>query len=1094
MAFDETDVRLPLIPELSVLANSLRSVARQGETLHDLIGPDPSDRIRAYLKRAINPRKDFRNDVASSLHLPFVTLAIDQLGESPTVVSLLRCNPLPMLRGECAYLVEPKQLVVTTLVRIQNAIRSYAELDHVVLNNPYNTNIERAGSLQLYPVDFYHRLKQKVERADDWNSIVACTELVMRGFGKRPVNDHRNPVTILTHFPIRHLLFADKLVSGVIRRRFVPIEECLSELAQAAESAFGHLESLPYLHDNTIRAFVELPLEEQTRMNDLILRDERRHCGRSSFYNALRGAGASQLVLNFACGHGAAVMQWNGSLGVRAPQALLEELKTYIQALIADFKLAPSILLLASKLRNLPKRKMISLRLVKPNIIGESSTEQTNPLFSAALSCAEMSLHLRAINQLTSETLKPEKSHLLIAIALEIGLPPENLLRFSYGIDLLVLSGQYVFAKACVWHSDFGGMSLMPIKLCRHSERERFASIRILSKRIHSHGSNVSVLWRSASNTERQYIRNVVGRSFLRLIRPPRFARDTLSSEDGWRMLCRFAAHTAIWKYGGAIQASLEGRARSLGLNNVSFLDVIEQMGGSRNLKLLNGCPLELGSPPSRKDRSTRSRSALNRLGAIKMRGRKPEKSFASPNVRIQDWQLKEWESFLSEWLPLVTAPEIEIFLKAAGVCSRSASELARVLSQRFEASGFSAESERLQWPPAPRTIWNEAQDQRISESIEAPVESELSLLCILLLTTGCRPKELYRLSFDALHILGTDVLLIIRNGKTERASRTLSLRSLCSDRSLCDQVVTGLKHHLSANRCSGSGTLWPALSEQYKFRMGRRSRNTTLIYCHPKQQGCKMRRKPHFRDQLDGRRVTPLLGKRLRLTARDLRLYDLRHLAIMHVHCETLASHERKNEIYSLITSSREMGHASIITDIGTYSGTAFVVAATADRNISGFVSTTSVEANPQPLGYEFWRKFLAFHTLSKIGAESLEAFEKSADMIVESLNSVAEDETCCIYRASAAAKSLPPGLMLASPIWTQMQDDQVQLEVNTHLPIEIIKLRRSFAIPATLKARWKIVQEYARKSGFSLRYFGDRRPGKVSTICQTAEVALQY
>jgi hypothetical protein len=1082
MAFDETDLRMPLLPELSGLANSLRFVASQGQTLHDLIGPDPSDRIRAYLKRAINPSKKLGQDLASGLHLPFVTLAIDRLGESPTVVSLLRCNPLPMLRGECAYLIESKQLIVATLIRIQNAIRSYAELDQVVFTNSYMSDVERAGSLQLYPADFYHRLTQKVQKADDWNRTVACIELLMRGFGKRPVNDHQNPATILTHFPIRHLLFADKLVSGVIRRRFVPIEECLSDLAQAAESAFGSSRSLPYLYDNTMLSFGELPLEEQTRMNDLILRDERRHCGRSSYYNALRVAGASQLVLNFACGHGAAVMQWNGSLGPRAPQALLEELKTYIQVLIADFKLAPSISLLARKLRNLPKSKMLSSRLVKLNIIGESSAEQTNPLFTAGLSCAEMSLHSRTINQLATESRKLTKSQLLIAIAIEIGLPPENLLRFSYSSDLLLLSGQYVFAKACVWHSDFGGMSLMPIKLCRYSERERFASIRILSKHINAHGPNVKVLWKSSSDTERQYLRDVVGRSFLRLILAPRFARGRLSSEDGWSMLCRFAAHTAIWKYGGAIQASLEGRERSLGLNNVSFLDVIEQTGGSRNLKLLNGCPFELSSPPSRNDRSTRSRSALNCLGAIKVRGRKPKKRFASPHVRTKDWQLKEWETFLLECLPLVTTREIKIFLKAAGVGSRATSELARVLSQRFEASGFSVESERLPWLPAPRTIWNEAQNRRFCESIEPPVESELSLLCILLLTTGCRPKELYRLSFDTLHIFGTDVLLVIRNGKTERASRTLSLRSLCSDGSLCDQVVADLKQHLFANRCSGSGTLWPAISGQYKFRMGRQKQNTSQSNHGVRQRVSIIGPKPHVLDQLDGRRVTPLLRKRLGLSAKDLRPYDFRHLAIMRFHCETLASHQHRNEIYSLITSSREMGHASLITDIGSYSGTAFVAAATGDSGTFNFVSDSFGEASSETLSYEFWRKFLAYHTLGKIGVECLEAFEQAAETLIQCLNSVPRTGTYSIYRASAVAKSLPPAVMLDSPIWTQMQNDQVQLEVNTHLLMEIMKLRKSFAVPVTLKARWKIVQANARKSGLSIRYFGDRRDGKVS------------
>ena len=123
-AFDETTVKLPLLHELRALATSLISVAEPGDSLHSLIGRDPSDQVRSYVRSVCSRRKTSRRDLASGLHLPFVTLAIDRLGEAPTIVSLLRCNPVPMLRGECAYLVESKQVIAATLIRIQNAIRS----------------------------------------------------------------------------------------------------------------------------------------------------------------------------------------------------------------------------------------------------------------------------------------------------------------------------------------------------------------------------------------------------------------------------------------------------------------------------------------------------------------------------------------------------------------------------------------------------------------------------------------------------------------------------------------------------------------------------------------------------------------------------------------------------------------------------------------------------------------------------------------------------------------------------------------------------------------------------------------------------------
>jgi len=230
---------------------------------------------------------------------------------------------------------------------------------------------------------------------------------------------------------------------------------------------------------------------------------------------------------------------------------------------------------------------------------------------------------------------------------------------------------------------------------------------------------------------------------------------------------------------------------------------------------------------------------------------------------------------------------------------------------------------------------------------------AEISLLSLLLLTTGCRPQELYRLNRDDVHVFGPDIVLIIRIGKTNRASRTLSLRSLCSDCSLCVQALHGMKRHLSTIRSSVHDTLWPALFAEYPFKTVQRVRSG-------------LHRKPHSRDHLDGRRVTPKLRKKLGLTEKGLRLYDLRHLAIMCAHCDTLASHGRKNEIYSLITASREMGHASLVTDVGSYSGTGFVVAATAGRDMSDTISRAFARPCKESPDYEFWRKLLVFRTLT--------------------------------------------------------------------------------------------------------------------------------
>ena len=414
--------------------------------------------------------------------------------------------------------------------------------------------------------------------------------------------------------------------------------------------------------------------------------------------------------------------------------------------------------------------------------------------------------------------------------------------------------------------------------------------------------------------------------------------------------------------------------------------------------------------------------------------------------------------------LPNVVArAEIKAFLARAGVPAKEAHKLAEELSKRFEERGVAVESERLRWPQPPSVIWNEAQRQQIGAPSKHMIAQEISLLSLLLLTTGCRPQELYRLNRNDVHVFGSDILLIIRIGETKRASRTLSLRSLCSDWSLCDQALDRMKRHPFAISSSGGDTLWPALSREYPFRKGRRGRS-------------RQRGKPHFPDHLDGRRVTPKLRRELGLTAKGLRLYDIRHLAILCAHCEKLASHGRKNEIYSLITASREMGHASLVTDIASYSGTGFAVAATSGRDIPSYDGAITPS-------HEFWRKFLVFHTLAEFDDELLENIEEAVDKLIWSVNGSAEAESPCVYRVSTAAKSDPPALMLARSLWPAIGNVQLRLELNTRLLIEIMKRGKSFAIPATLEARWKIVQAAAETFGFSLCYFGDRRPEDLST-----------
>lgn len=895
---------IPVPPFLSGL------VARvcQGGPLRELglgLGPENLRMRDQLLEHALkNHRAIFPCVRQLTMHGAFATLGVDCLGIDPVIVSQLLGRPLPGLRGPCDYLRTTESELSSALSRIWSELFKRTGLAQLATEQLLRAVSADLGQGRDDTPHLYRGMLTHTEGISCWNDLMAAIELFGRAtLAVRPSLTHLHLGACVRTDPTLAVELADKIVAGGRRHRWVALLPSAADLLSVLSATCPHCTELPYRDGDRWCTFAQLPDAERHRLTRDWLWLEGEKNWRAVLVNALRHVGASQLVKFSICGHGPSVLQWNGHASPYPLVDILGEQRVALARVYDTFGI--------NQIAQTLKAKLVQLRAEAPDHATRIGGTDPLPRREIGLSGVGdgklMVPPLTDAEHLIAQRLSKavaESEHnwgvaLDFAIALAVdGVPPEHLLKMRGYYDASCIcnieSGETAFA-ALVEHEDIGGLSTLLLPLRLTSESGSVAS-RLLRK-LTASGSRPGTMeaW-LASNVDT--VRRAIGTRVTRLLWPD-VTRPPITPDVAYRLLQRIAVNVCLWHNGGLVAATMAGAP--IELNNANPLDVAREMFGSDQLLRIDGKAWS-GTPPHCDEAINGLQRFRNLLGP-RMTGTK-----ALPRTRGRPSRLPEgsggdklllqWTA--REWLPVFLAcfpnPHRKTFERALqeaglGMRARRMARAVYLLCGRVDAFTLS--------PPFPakpidwRQLVTRGDAFAKSQNLAADQAADLVDFTLLLYGLQLRPDEAYQLrpDFILLQTDAHDVLVHIPDGKTDAATRTISVRSICPDPDLADEIVQRLSRRMQA-LAPTNPDFWPALG--------------------------------HRRH---GKLVTQFLS------ALDLKPYDLRHLGCIARLKALLEKHPC--EWHAMATQAVQMGHAGLLQALCLYAGTGIRCATLTSRRL---------------------------------------------------------------------------------------------------------------------------------------------------------------
>ncbi len=849
----------------------------------------------------------------------FRAIAMDRCGIAPTVVSHLLAQPLAGQRGPCDYGDVTPELLGEALGAVWDAFLSSDEA----------LGQERAQGKAHPPVKIHHKahtidvtaafgwLEGRIRTAASRNELVAVTVAFFRmTCGLRPRGDHISPSNSRRSTPVAALNVCDKSVQGSDRARWIALMPPIQEVLDALDIAVPHGGILPYQHGGRYLRFSELPRSKR----DALLREwlwiDAEKNGRVVFFNALLAVGASQMVLDSLMGHGPEATQWNSHACPVPTLSLLEMQTPVLQAMYERFGVPAMAAALADKLRALPPCPIEMPDATphpQPSLRRKERKGSTQGLSVPPLTREEHALYQRLLTGLTEASHdKRLLADFVIASGLEGGIPPEYFVRYSAYLDYNCLAwvgdaardDRAVFC-APLTHPDAGGLSLLLVPLEGTAGAAPLAPklLRLLADRVRVGGRH-SLLLNEAPGDFHSWI----GARVARLLYPT-CCRCPMDARSGYDLLQKIAMNVAAWRHGGLVAGVLAGGPVSL--NHADPYEVARMLFGDQPLVGMDGQPWRPSHEvPDLSGRGIKRfismmRPCLPTSRKRRSRGRplKPPKGCDAKKPLV------EWTT--ENWLPVFSAcferPYVKGFtqcLKLAGLGRRARRMAESIFARLMEPGAFRFSRpfplREVNWPTLREQIAAAAKEHAPA-GLRDLVATEMTSLAALLLSSQMRPDESFRLTCEATHLSHGD--LIIRNdqGKTRFARRAISLRSICPDSSLTDEVLAYVEGRIREASPTDLDSLWPTLASIW----GRDWRGRRII---------------------DGRKFHRILAKVL-ADAGDLDPYDLRHSG-----CFERLRHwlSHPQQWYAIATQAAEMGHAGPLQQWVHYIGTAIIAVMT--------------------------------------------------------------------------------------------------------------------------------------------------------------------
>ena len=602
-AYEKKMLELPLAPELVPFLVEFKKRNPSAKSVGDYSKGNLRQIHKNELKRYLAQHAPGYDGDAISFQKVFQKVGLLDLNLPASVIGILRGQPLPGSRGESAYLSVSHDELVAACNQIGNQIRINAGLHEKEIS--YNASFDVFGTTAITSYEYWHRTERFIDEAKSLNELLACSIRVLRGLGLRNSVIHKNPLAYFESLPIPCLVFADKLVAGNFRSRYVPITRNLLYLIRSVAEYCGGNSQIPYFNGNETCLYIDLPGTEKRRLYAILRDKEQFNSGRTAFYNFLLKNNIGEAPRQILVGHGSGVTHATSCQTVVAPKDLL------IACACKLFPLYKSegIDRIAAKLGKKIRKFTEGSRVTPATQISEKSfmkfkTTNTSVVTDNELTSVELyfrSLVFENIERAhivsgqintTDEVFKIFKtpSSFAVVLAIQMGIPISNIMthRAYYCFDSIVrdaVDGAFYFL-ATGTHEDVGGLFKYPILICENNESknnillqlyfkmwDRFKERQLKRGIKHVNTVNSSPIFPTESLSVK-----TMGSAFKHFLRSKE-QRCNLLPDHAFTLLERISTTNSQFIHPGIVVGGL-GVGAPIGLNHFSIQDVIRNLRG----------------------------------------------------------------------------------------------------------------------------------------------------------------------------------------------------------------------------------------------------------------------------------------------------------------------------------------------------------------------------------------------------------------------------------------------------------------------------------------------------------------------------------
>jgi integrase len=782
--YDPSELEIPLCPEIRSLLKFADQNFFSFSTVGEALGHHHSRKYASWVK-ALSRRHLKVYPPGRAFDRIGQGIAIHELGVSSTIPGLVSANPLLGTRGPAAYVAEVGEALCRSSLLIASGIRENAGLPAANPEAlPGNGSKIVHGSRTPGCREYWQSLRRNVEAAEDHNAILACVESFIRGLGPRNMKDAVNPIVHYAPLPHPSFLFMDKIVAGA-RSRNIPISAAIARLVETCASLFGSHQLLPFISSGKVIPYSKLPTKAPCRR--ILEFSDLKQPGRTVFYNALRRAGAGELILDGAMAHGASVFQPGAPLYPLGLDEQFELLREVIFKLYEEFQIDNLASILEVKLRRLVDREAIAEAppllfpsSKPPRRVGDLTEIQPTGGTFVFPTSAEIfrCLPLEGSGQFQTTPDKRRKSEipsileglpltphgLLLTICLDLGIPVRNLVRllryYKAGNFLLDHTSGNIYFLAFAEHDDAGGLSALPLFLCHESAKENnrvWCLFRHLLPDGHPSDRLFSEYIRNTAREKKgssREIQRYLGSCFSRLVRQGKH-RSTLKPEDCFSLLEKWSQFACLRKYPSPVFYALAKGSR-YGLNHVAVEDVVEGMTGKRPILTYasDGSAYHLESGPQKR---------ADKIPAETLEKLAMEKDNVTKREKVR--------ALFRKHKVVASRKGFKKILEKMGYTEDASPGMIRELNTFYRTEGLLEVSK-------PERILLEYDQDCLVKKIAREKEKDESFIALLCLMTSARISEICNLRLFHNKSITT---AYISKGKSRNSKRWISLNMVCS-------------------------------------------------------------------------------------------------------------------------------------------------------------------------------------------------------------------------------------------------------------------------------------------------------------------------